>query len=131
MLPKGSAIQAHPGRDRTPIKVSIALFVGDGKRRSHPSDFRSIPPVFPVGFQSQKQTFITSPINDRFRYAETWPGNPGASHVECSGEAQFEQGLREPERYADKPDQSASRALDVWWLRTAEGSTSAAFPNAP
>lgn len=38
------------------------------------------------------------------------PVNPGTSHIECSGEAQFEQGLREPGRYADRPDQSASRA---------------------
>jgi hypothetical protein len=37
------------------------------------------------------------------------PANPGASHIECSGEVQSGQGLREPGRYADKPDQSASR----------------------
>jgi hypothetical protein len=30
------------------------------------------------------------------------PVNPGASHIECSGEAQFAQGLREPGRDADK-----------------------------
>ena len=59
------------------------------------------------------------------------PVNPGASHIECSGEAQFEQGLRELGRYADRQDQSASRALDVSRLRSAEGSTSAAFPYAP
>jgi hypothetical protein len=59
------------------------------------------------------------------------PVNPGASDIECSGEVQFEQGLREPGRYADKPDQFASRALDASWLRTAEGSTSAAVPSAP
>jgi hypothetical protein len=29
-----------------------------------------------------------------------------------------------------RPDQSASRALDVSWLPTAEGSTSVAFPSA-
>ncbi len=60
MRPKRSAIQAD--------------HVRDGKRRSHPGDLQPIPPVFPVCFQSQKLDFVPSPINDRFRFAETWPG---------------------------------------------------------
>lgn len=131
MRPKASAIQVDQARYCTPIKVPNRALVRDGKRRVNPGD---------VVHSSGPPSMFSSPGTELLPSSESMiasgtrrhgPANPGASHIECSGEVQSEQGLSEPGGYADKPDQSASRALDVWWLRTAEGSTSTAVPSAP
>jgi len=131
MRPKASAIQVDQARYCTPIKVPNRALVRDGKRRVNPGDVvhSSGPPSLfsspGTGLRPSSESMIA------FGARRHGPANPGASHIECSREVQSEQGLREPGRYADKPDQSASRALDVWWLRTAEGNISAAVPSAP
>jgi hypothetical protein len=106
MRPKASAIQVDRARYCTPINVPNRALVRDGKRRVNPGD---------VVHSSGPPSMLSSPGTGLLPSSESMiasgtrrhgPVSPGASHVECSGEAQFEQGLRELGRYAGGPDQS-------------------------
>jgi hypothetical protein len=90
----------HPGRSGEglhPDKVPNRARVHDRKRRANPSDCGSTPLAVRARPDALNQDFLPPSDHRSRRDTRSYCAVLlGALHIECSGEAQFEQGLREP-----------------------------------
>jgi hypothetical protein len=105
MRPKRSAIQVNQGRDRTLIKVPIALLFATGRgaltlAMSGPFLESSLNVPKP---RNRTSSLLRSMIASGTR--RHGADHPGASHIECSGEAQFAQGV--PDKLARRRNQTS------------------------